>query len=630
MADQCVQDPKALGSSKRPTASKGVKNGPQVPAVSNDDTGGGHEQLLSPCSPVVLGPSITGTTSRLNVEEPGKFMFLGASSNASLLRDVRRVARLAIGFCDFVDDAVEYQVADTPTSQQGWMYYFHNDPPPTPSLADATDLLETYFWATAGFLDLLEETDLRRDLPRWLDSPHGEGSSALSVIYFLIFAIGASSQSYSKDETTEGYYNYGRYLMAANFAHEPSVTAIQGTVLTTVYLMSRSCHNAAFMQIGTAVRSSYALGLHELKNNDTARKFTNVELTITSLGRPPGTSARHDEALDDNYSTAMDLCQIFQTILESVYATQQLSMDTLQLIGSKQRSWISSLKQGLARTKVGCEEQIECAGKKRFNLGLYHFKSGYNWSAILLTRPFVIEFASSYVSRASDDPQRAQVDNVAVCACVRAAVHNIELSQALLHLEPTAKRLPFVVNAVFVSALICGLAVFIDYDQIMPTQSRLTTAVSVLGHFQPHYAEAQRGLAIIQALERACEVYTNRRLKRRIELQDQMIAGIFGDLTREPLSSDVADPSTTDKILPVSNLESGPCDISSAILLTNPDHTDQEGQRDAIDELLLAFDTDQNAVFDMSPPYDWYQLHNEAILQPDHIDNDYYGVFPAL
>jgi hypothetical protein len=113
-------------------------------------------------------------------------------------------------------------------------------------------------------------------------------------------------------------------------------------------------------------------------------------------------------------------------------------------------------------------------------------------------------------------------------ACVDSAVRTIELLRGLDAYEKIPKRLPFVVNSIFVSALVLGIAFFGDLDRSFPLERSLHGAQDLLRRFHNHDAQAKRNLMIVEYLDAACKTYIERRDREKMEGHSKLVGGIFG------------------------------------------------------------------------------------------------------
>lgn len=510
--------------------------------------------LLSRTSPV---PSL----SRSLQDTPGMFSFVGDSSHISFLQHTRRLVRLSIGNCAFVDDPFQYQIFEDSVNQPPhWLHAATS--PEKPNLVDAIELVHQFFWATSCNLDLFDEETLVREITDWIEGgkPNNPYSSAS---LFLVLAIGLQASREGNDETAQSYFNHGRYLTIYHFQDGLSIRSTQLDVLAAWYLLFTSQRNAAYMHLGTAIRAAYALGLHR---NDISMLFdTNDRVNrqrlwksirvldgflSLALGRPSSITVRtNDDLSNDHYSATLELCNIFENILNQVYGQQMISMTVIKAIGVQHQQWSNRFQEGLRTDHIGASDTLRRDGILQPNIGLYHLKEAFYWSVSILTLPFLLDFVSKKLSK---DPTQSycvlhseiehSLYNLLVHTCVDTAFNTLEMLKKLLTFTELPKRMPFVVNSIFLAALTISLAIFGDLDYSSPLERHLHTVISLLSHFAVYDPDARRQLAIVENLNFACETHIDRRSRQGMESRAKQLRTFFGGhVVMEP----VAQPDIT-------------------------------------------------------------------------------------
>jgi hypothetical protein len=324
----------------------------------------------------------------------------------------------------------------------------------------------------------------------------------------------------------------------------PSIPTIQAHVLIAMYLLAASRRNAAFMCLGLAVRAAYAIGLHR---QDVSALYPASEcvtrerlwtatrtldlFTSSCLGRPPSTSETRDMSAKQTYSATNDLNLIFETILTQVYAKRMISTETLEKISDHHRRWAARFTGGLEVDGISPDV------KSTPNLGLLNMKQSYYWSIMLVSQPFLIERATSHAALfgQSGPPRQGALSNLhrndlLAHACVDSAIQSINLLRPLMNGAPTPKRLPMVINSIFASSLVLGLALFANLDQSFPLMQSLEAAKDALRLFSQHDAMTRRHLDIVESLSVACQTYSDTWTRQRMEGYHQRINGVFGSV----------------------------------------------------------------------------------------------------
>lgn len=500
--------------------------------------------------------------SRLIRDNKGKFMFIGDSANLSFLQNIRRLVEASIGSCSFTTDPFRYMmVEDGPPGQAHWLDSHLHGPVPKPSLGEATNLINQYILATNCVLDLFDKSELVEHLPQWLDG-RPDGSEPFGSMYYLVLAIGAQTSSEDKDDIAELYFNYGRYLTVFRYMEDPSLSSVQSHLLIGMFMLGAARRNAAFMNLGVAARAAYAIGLHKREVSDLfseaerrSRERTWKVLHIldsfmsTTLGRPYSTSETRDTTSKENYSAAANICEIFEHIATEVYAKRMVSTEVIGKISKEHRAWTARFHEGLKTD--GISSSVDLDFGQHPNIGLIHLKEAYYWSIILLTRPFLIEYVSIHIGNSKStfangpDKSAAPTNQTFVDACVDSAMSTINLLNVLHRFASIPKRLPFVVNSIFIAALVLGIAFFGDLDRSFPLSRGLHEAQVLLRLFSPHDTLAKRDLVIIEYLYAACNSYVEQRNRQKMDGHKRTIGQIFGMIHEQQDASLRVSPTTT-------------------------------------------------------------------------------------
>ncbi|KAF5654099.1 Mut3p-like transcriptional activator [Fusarium sp. NRRL 25303] len=481
----------------------------------------------------------------------GKFVFIGDAANLSFLQIIRRLVRDSVGPCAFTEDALQHLMAEAkPSDSSKWLVNIIDDTPVMPEEEGARYLVSWFFRSTSCVLNLFEEREISESMASWYQSYSDEPEDKASVaVFFLIFAIGAQTCPENRDKEAEQYFNYGRFLTASIIMDDISISAVQSNILITMYLLGASRRNAAFMYLGSAVRAAYALGI---QRHDINKHFKQSEYLLrerlwkvlrvldlfmsASLGRPPSTHETRNTGTDENYSASNDLCAIFEDILTNIYSPQKVSNTHLERISEHHRQWANKFPLGLATDSIKPSKFIDQAdGKETPNIGLCHLKEAYYWTIMLLARPSLTKSASKHMYKASQDMSQwepptaaTEPDQILAFSCVDSAVRTVDLLKVMGNNREIPKRLPFVVNSLFVAALVLGTAYFNDLDHIFPLEKSMVSVRSLMARFSTHDPVAKGALQTIDNLQTVCNIYVDERARRKMERQSLLVRNLFG------------------------------------------------------------------------------------------------------
>ena len=240
-----------------------------APATSHLSAGSTHTTPHGDSPPEAPVPRV----ARLLRDGRGKFMYIGDSASLAFLQNVRRVAsrhhwrvRAHPGpTSPFYSrtDAIN-KIFHQPMLRRG------DGGRPHPDLAQAEMLANQYLTATTCLLDLFDTGQLFQALQDWTtDNSKTKNEIGVSILY-LVLAIGAQvTAEQGWGEMAERYFNRGRHLAFLSYTDEPSLQTVQSFVLISHFLLGDCRRNAAFLNLGMAVRAAYALGLHRGKEIQT-------------------------------------------------------------------------------------------------------------------------------------------------------------------------------------------------------------------------------------------------------------------------------------------------------------------------------------------------------------------------
>jgi hypothetical protein len=515
--------------------------------------------------------------ARLLRDGKGKFMYVGDSANLSFLQNIRRLVKSSIGDCSLTTDPLRHALVESMTTTDPAPYGAHTGyNEPKPNLSEAKELVQQYLAATSGVLDLFDPTDMVEHLSAWANDTSKE-TDFTSSIYYLVLAIGAQVRPGDGGENlAEAYFTRGRHLVASNFMDDPSVFTIQSYALITMYMMIICRRNGAFMNLGIAVRAAYALGLHrsdisglfearERRTRERVWKSLRIlDIFLSaSLGRPPATSEvdgghvswtkpsrdYEDIHIDGlSLSAMLRICFIFERILNEVYCRREVTAHLVESISQQYREWTLEFPGSL---KVDGLEQGDGSpfAKLHQKIGITHLKSSYYWSIILLTRPFLVFKISSHLKqkrkeRVVEEPALHSPTQTFADACVDSAVRSLEIVHELCQIPNIPKRLPMLVNSVFISTLVFGIACFGDFDKTFPVINGLNQAKKLLEGFARYDPLARRYRQITEYLHQAANEYIGRRDQEQMQQRRQDVSYIFGNISADTMPNKL-DPELT-------------------------------------------------------------------------------------
>lgn len=581
--------------------------------------------------------------SRLIRDPQGTYIFLGPSANLSVVQSIRQIIHGALGTGYFTDVSAENDLVDDIPAVP---MHRNETPmePPRPSIADTRYYLQWYTSATSDVFDLFGYEELIAEIIPWLERASSTDSN--TCINFLVLAIGAQCGPESRDEETDAYFNYARYLSSINSMESTTIVTVQIYCLITTYLLNAARPHAASMNLGLTIRAAYSLGIHRADINGlfpTTESFKRERIwkvlrvqdlfLSSTLGHHPSTTETRDTTSQQGYSASTDLCLIFEKILSQVYSKQEVSPTVLQNVSKHHREWACHFREGHAVYHIPAEDYVSSAcGKKNLNIGLCHLKAAYYWTIMLVTRPYLIGLVERRLAIDSVNSPPLSIGNdmstsmdsadaLLAHASVNSAVLTIDLLRCLLDVDEIPKRLPYVVNSVLNSALVLGIAYFADLDRFFPLGHAMDTAERLLDRFQLNDALARWSLRIVRDLHNSCNQFVNKRCDRHLKQQGALVEGLFGHLNplrgqdrpATPSRSPLCTSQGWNKSSEIRDLD-GMIQAQLSEIPSKPPNDDANAIWDqlfcgSISGSHLEFDADPAALpFDQMPPMDIFNM----------------------
>jgi len=494
-------------------------------------------------------------------------VYVGDSASLSFLQNIRRIVAAAIGPCSFTTDHHRHRIIE---AGPVLLYADIDCSEPSVNLEEALELTTQFTFAVSGALDLFDSQELLEQIGQWTQDPLRSQWSNSSTL-FLVLAIGAQARAQrpSDDYTAESYFSFGRHQATMHLMDDQSIFTVQSFSLITWYMVANCRRSAAVMNLGIAIQAAFTLGIHQHEANVTFEKearlcrerawktlrFCDIFLS-SSMGRPLTTSnldcngtwsppmhaddqARSDMFARGSSAPMQQLCLIFERILSEVYSKRTVSLELATSISKQHRNWTTELPQMLMVDDLPGSVPYHGLELTRF-LGSANLIMAYYWSIILLTRPFLTFRVSSCINNKGhwqDQGKHSPDITTYSDACITSAIKSISMAHEVVVYNGTPKRLPLVINSVFMSALSLGLAYFGDYDcQGWPLDRALTQATTVLRYFASRNPQAARYLQIIEMLWDAASKYKRYRNDDMLQSQSQRVSNLFGDVGAQPKS----------------------------------------------------------------------------------------------
>ena len=484
-------------------------------------------------------------------------VYIGDSASLSFLQTVRRIVESSIGENYFTTDELRHHIIETSPHIQDSDIAFGLY---LPDLNEALDLIREYAVTVSGALDLFDVTYISDDIHAWLEDPM-RSSWPNCCIFELVLALGAQARArdHLDDCFAEQRFVQGRNHATKYLVDDPSLITVQAFSLITWYMLSACRRNGATMNLGFAVQAAYALGLHRHEANisfgaQTAKSRERAWKTLrvcdlflsASMGRPSITSRIDANVLsgtsypidaNDRLASAMTrICLIFERIISEVYAHRAVSLELATSISEQHRSWTEALPEMLEADGLSPDEVAGPVDLSK-TLGCANVVMAYHYSIILLTRPFLTFGINSYIKKKGrwpDKPGAGPSITTYADACVTSAINGIAMARNVLRYDKMPKRLPLIVNSVFISALVIGLAYFGDYHcRGWALDQSIEQAIHVLQHFGLKSPQPARYQQIVEFLRSATMQYKDHHQEIKMRNYNQQVSSVFGNVSAQ-------------------------------------------------------------------------------------------------
>jgi hypothetical protein len=475
----------------------------------------------------------------------------------------------AVGPCPFTNDPLTHLMIENMPHLR-----FENAQEISLDLSTALSLVDQFSVATSGTLDLFDPPWLISEVSAWVEHPSLQSEPSSAIIH-LVLGIGAQgrAQDESDELVAEQCFAYGRKLAMFTLMDDPSLSTIQAFALITYYMFAACRRNAAFTNLGVAVRAAYTLGIHLHEANNAfaheeklCRQRAWKSLRVcdfflsASLGRPPATSRIFcnipSEAIEQTSSTEglnvdsqissaiSRICNVMERILVEVYSKKAITLELAKSISKEHRQWTEALPQMLRIDGLeGSGSDSACWSARVAKHGSRIVTMAYYYSIVLLTRPFLtfwVRSATKQSMKRDDTSARADLITYAD-ACVDSAIKGIDMAHDDVFDHGAPRRQPLVVNSVFISALCLGLAYLGDYDrQRWPLSPSLDRAIEILTHLGRLNPQSTRQSEICRLLKEAITSYVSNRDDTLLQSQCLSVRNVFGDVRAAPESEDLA------------------------------------------------------------------------------------------
>ena len=467
-----------------------------------------------------------------------------------------------------------------------------------PDQRTARVLVDAFFVNTHGFLQIFDRDKFFEELERCYGDPLSTEPSWLCLLN-LVFAIGltmatpisGSSEAMIIDKLRSEHLDRAEvFYLNAKSLNDPMTGledqdfwSVQALLLMSVYMLAKSKRNTAFAQLGMAVRSAIALGLHREETmvifsaeDQNARRnlwrslFVADRLLSCSLGRPTSISeddcsgdilrpadvlpdtpfnpnCNNDASFSETGSCALEAavrsCSAIGLILKRVYQRRKISTRLAQEIADICKRWPRALPTILHWRQAASASPSQ-------GVAILHVNLFYCHSIILLTRPFFLYILNSETQRQANQATTGtraprpylRMEKFSE-ACVIASTHTILLVQNAFDAGYLSRRNPAVIYFLFAAALVILANEFAGLYRVEAADICILNAVTIMGYCAESDQQASRLVYILSSFR---DVVGQQRMRRKQSQAENMnLPSISSQLYGVPLANQAQGPGTT-------------------------------------------------------------------------------------
>lgn len=497
-------------------------------------------------------------------EGKGKVFFVGRSATLAFEEVVRRVVEDSIGSCAFTTDPQRSSMPEgSPGKGNKSVAFWTKAHIPALSVNEVNSLAACYHTSIHGICDLFESQILTREIHDWASQRLLETNDKYQI-FLLVLAIGAQQRGQPGDqEIANKFFLCAQQLTLCYLNDETSLQTVQSHVLIALYMLNDCQRNGAFMNLGIAARAACTLGIHR---NEFNPRFTSEEsrararawktlrvldtFTSITLGRPPATSEPgsfllwgrrpSDLSVEEQIDCAcVRLCHISERIVGELYHQESVSIELVESISQHFREWATDLP-ALFEIDDNANDEFDPASLPR-RLCLSHLSGAYYYCIIILTKTFLVEEIQSLIQKRSTDDNTAPINPDStgsssssgaafIVPCISSAIKSIDIAHSLTNYQTLPRRIYMVVNDVFISGLVLGVAYFGDYDQTFTLEEGFSKAIAFLHFAGLHDPHAQSCSETLSLLRNAVDIYVGQRDAQKDLRRKRHIDKMFGTL----------------------------------------------------------------------------------------------------
>ncbi|KAH8809422.1 hypothetical protein F5884DRAFT_404411 [Xylogone sp. PMI_703] len=484
----------------------------------------------------------------------GNRVHVGSTSIMAFLPFLRNVVKQSYGPSHFTEARENGTMLESETALDS----------PSPLLQDTTtiiqrkELLQTFFTATSGLLDLFDTAELFKaiDLLNAPPQPH----LSIRELCALAIAIGARCHQ----ETPElracevAHFDLVRSHLNIENIGDIKLDNIRLYVLAAFYMFCSCNRNIGYVYLGLAARFGHVMGLHygiSISSSSKADKEVKcvwkslrlLETLVSSfLGRPSATLRPPYDHNTENVQMPLHeqisrsapveyisrLLDILNDSSDNFCCPNVTNIASIKESMTKLSDWSSKLPTSLRKASRYLLSSLSYQDQIIANM---HVACFYYYNVILITKPFLVyqllidrsndSVTDTRKSPPKEPPTRDVRDSIKILAkeCEDAAVFMISACNDVFQEDLMLDNMCLVQAFVFIAALLLGLVMFADDYSDSDVDRSLKDAIKIMNRLSGRSQQAKHYSCILGDMYSDIVSYQNQRASSRRETSSRSV-----------------------------------------------------------------------------------------------------------
>ncbi|KAK5461229.1 hypothetical protein LTS15_003292 [Exophiala xenobiotica] len=476
---------------------------------------------------------------RLLLNSKGEKVYVGGTASLSFLQFLRQTIKQQMGPSVFTDNDRRNVMLEVRSPEDTNTTILEEDE------RQKRALIEVYFAATNGFLDLFTREEIEGYLTNITNittaANGGPGREYTLAALDVMIAIGGQCRAQSTYDLRYAVRCFSRAqkVATASALEDPCLDMVRCFLLMAFYMLGACRRNAAFMYLGIASQASSALGLHvteQYRHFRVPERITRLRtlkslrvldvLVCSILGRPYSTPAvRIDSASftgmhihigkprDMALNASFGACELIAEIMQNLDSgtSTEIDLPTAKRFLDKLRNWSANLPQEIRRFEKNGDELLSSTDQESI-IGSIHVSCVYYFAVMVVTRPFLVSHLMARLpgtvgqESGGDASLRGSSEAVNLAqACIDSAILMAQTCLDALRGGILLGNMCIMKAWVFAAGLVLGFSMFTHGELPFDMDESFNGAREVLKKLAEHSPQAEHYYEILTAFADAIQ-----------------------------------------------------------------------------------------------------------------------------